>query len=220
MKIFLLSVFISIINLGFCQETEDLLFILKGKVVDTETSIPISNASIKVIGTDASVLEIKSDSNGLFHTPIDKSTSYSVLVSKPSYLRAKGKETTINETESKVFAHFYELQPIVSVQHGFSFVNLDSTVTFQPFDISKDSIMIYKLNPTIEIKDIVTKISKDYKNQYLIDNLVDNQKDKFSLEFLERDVLKITSNNIEEIFYIIGYKTKTMQRYLLIKKSN
>jgi hypothetical protein len=207
-------------NLGFCQETEDLLFLLKGKVVDIETSMPILNASIRIIGTDTSTVEIKTDSIGLFNTLIEKNTSYSVTVSKPSYLKAKGKETTITETESKVFAHFYELQPIVSVQHGFTSVNLDSTVTFKTFDISKDSIILHKINPFINTKDIASRIDENSENQYSIINSKNKYIDSFYIEFLERDVLRITSNGINEIFYIIGYKTNLTQRYLLLKKED
>ena len=96
-----------------------ILFVLKGLVKDLETGQPLVAANVKLIGTDGSSAEMQTAADGTFEFGqngdayyINKNTSYQLTVSKPSYLRAKGKETTVNVEESKIFAHLYDLQPI------------------------------------------------------------------------------------------------------------
>jgi len=96
-----------------------ILFILKGLVKDLETGQPLVAANVKLIGTDGASAEVQTGADGTFEFAengdayyINKNTSYQLTVSKPNYLKAKGKETTVNVEESKIFAHLYELQPI------------------------------------------------------------------------------------------------------------
>ncbi len=96
-----------------------ILFVLKGLVKDLETGQPLVAANVKLIGTDGSSAEVQTAADGTFEFGqngdayyINKNTSYQLTVSKPTYLKAKGKETTVNVEESKIFAHLYELQPI------------------------------------------------------------------------------------------------------------
>lgn len=96
-----------------------ILFVLKGLVKDLETGQPLVAANVKLIGTDGSSAEVQTGADGTFEFAkngdadyINKNTSYQLTVSKPNYLNAKGKETTVNVEESKIFAHLYELQPI------------------------------------------------------------------------------------------------------------
>lgn len=96
------------------------LFVLKGIVKDDETGEPITAAIVTLIGTDGTTAEKETRSDGTFEfadkgngeSYINKNTSYSITVSKPEYLNAKGKETTVGLEESKIFAHLYELIPI------------------------------------------------------------------------------------------------------------
>jgi len=96
-----------------------ILFILKGEVRDAETGEPLSAATVKLVGTDGTSAEKQTDVNGQFEfarngdqSYINENTSYSITVSKPNYFNAKGKETTVGITESKIFAHLYELIPV------------------------------------------------------------------------------------------------------------
>ena len=96
-----------------------ILFVLKGLVKDLETGQPLVAANVKLIGTDGTSAEVQTAADGTFEFAengdayyINKNTSYQITVSKPNYLKAKGKETTVNVEESKIFAHLYELQPI------------------------------------------------------------------------------------------------------------
>lgn len=96
-----------------------ILFVLKCLVKDLETGEPLSAATVKLVGTDGTIAEKETASDGTVEFAkngdkdyINEQTSYSITVSKPGYLNAKGKETTVGVEESKIFAHLYELQPI------------------------------------------------------------------------------------------------------------
>lgn len=96
-----------------------LLFSLEGTVRNLETGENLTNAKVKLIGTDGSSAEIATDENGYFifaengsDRYVNKNTSYSLIVSKDKYLIAKGKETTVGLTSSKKFVHEYSLQPV------------------------------------------------------------------------------------------------------------
>ena len=98
-----------------------LLFTLVGTVKDVDTDKPLANAKIKMIGTDGSSAEATTDENGSFSfiengtaRYINPNTSYSLVVEKEKYLKAKGKETTVGLTESRNFVHEYALQPFVN----------------------------------------------------------------------------------------------------------
>lgn len=139
-----------------------ILFVLKGLVQDLETGEPLVAATVKLIGTDGTSVEKQTAADGTFEfaengdgSYINKNTSYSITVTKPQYLNAKGKETTVNVTESKIFAHLYELQPI-----GDKVIKLPEIVyPFNEARITKqaaDSLeFLYKIlvdNPTLVIE--------------------------------------------------------------------
>lgn len=95
------------------------LFVLRGLVRDLETGEALVAATVKLVGTDGSTAEKETGADGTFEfadngsqSYINPNTSYAITVSKPGYLNAKGKETTVGITDSKIFSHLYELQPI------------------------------------------------------------------------------------------------------------
>ncbi len=83
--------------------------LLVGEVKDLENADPIVNATIRIIGMDSSTQEIGVDSNGYFETKLKVQVAYSITVSAPGYLNAKGREYS---PESKKLIHLYELAPI------------------------------------------------------------------------------------------------------------
>lgn len=96
------------------------VFKIQGVITDVETSQPIPGAKITLVGTDGTSVEVESDEVGYyeFDQKPDKSgryvlanTSYSMTVSKPKYLNAKGQETTVGVDVSTAFVHDYKLQP-------------------------------------------------------------------------------------------------------------
>ncbi len=96
-----------------------ILFKLIGVVKNSKTGELLVAATVKLIGTDGTTAEKDTKADGTFEFGmngdkafINPNTSYSLTVSKPGFLNAKGKETTVGITESKIFAHTYELIPI------------------------------------------------------------------------------------------------------------
>ena len=172
MKSILLSIFILIMNFGFCQDSEGLHFILKGKVVAQELSIPIQGARVDVIGTDSSKVVLETNENGVFETPLKRNTFYRVSVSKPSYYRTKWKEVNINETESNVFSQLFELAPMITVHEGFTTIDFDSTFSFKPIDFNADSITLYKKYNGLYDEEVKFKLLSESNKDYQIINLL------------------------------------------------
>lgn len=79
---------------------------------DSKTGEVLSAGKVSIIGTDGSTVEAESDAEGMAEFEIAMNTSYVITASKPGYLQAKGKETTVGQKESKIFNHLYELIPI------------------------------------------------------------------------------------------------------------
>lgn len=139
-----------------------ILFVLKGLVKDIETGQPLVAANVTLIGTDGTSAEQQTGADGTFEfaqngdaSYINENTSYSITVSKPQYLNAKGKETTVGITESKIFAHLYELQPITEkaiklpeIVYPFNKAN----ITAQAADSLEFLYKILVDNPTLVIE--------------------------------------------------------------------
>jgi peptidoglycan-associated lipoprotein len=98
----------------------DLVFAIEGEVLNKKTGEKVADATVQLKGTDGTLFEVKTGSDGVFvlaeNGPgaryVKPNTSYTLMVSKDKFLNAKGNETTVDEEESKVFYHIYELQPI------------------------------------------------------------------------------------------------------------
>ncbi|NBG66588.1 OmpA family protein [Acidiluteibacter ferrifornacis] len=133
-----------------------LFFKLNGLVKNLETGEPLVAATVTLIGTDGTTAEAETDAAGTFEFAdnagdpyIKPNTSYSISVTKPGFLKAKGNETTVDIEESKQFSHLYELQPI----------------TKDPIKLPE---ILYEFNKTT-----LTQQAKDSLN-YLYGILVDN----------------------------------------------
>lgn len=140
-----------------------ILFVLRGLVQDLETREPLVAATVKLVGTDGTVAEKQTGADGTFEfaangdaSYINKETSYSITVSKPNYLNARGKETTVNIKESKIFNHLYELQPVApdkliklpEIVYPFNKAN----ITAQAADSLEFLYKILTDNPTIVVE--------------------------------------------------------------------
>jgi peptidoglycan-associated lipoprotein len=97
-----------------------LVFAIQGKVKDVDTQQPIANATVKMIGSDGSSVEVKTDNSGFYKFAengaeryIHANTSYTLAVSADKYLNSdKGKATTVGVEESKTFELNFTLQGI------------------------------------------------------------------------------------------------------------
>ncbi len=97
-------------------------FVIQGTITDVDSKDPIEGAKVKLMGTDGSSVEIKTDKTGAYNFEtkpgnakdryIKESTSYQIFVSKEKYLNAKGEETTVGVEKSTIFVHDFALQNI------------------------------------------------------------------------------------------------------------
>jgi peptidoglycan-associated lipoprotein len=97
-----------------------LIFAIQGTVKDVETKQPIANATVKMIGSDGSSVEVKTDNSGFYKFAengtdryVKANTTYTLAVSADKYLNSeKGKVTTVGVEESKTFELNFTLQGI------------------------------------------------------------------------------------------------------------
>ena len=146
-----------------------LVYAIQGNVTNVVTGKPIEGATIKLVGSDGTSVEAKSDATGFYEFAqisgsndryVKENTSYQILVSKEEHLNAKGEETTVGVENSTTFVHDFALQKFVSdkgesVEIKFPEVQYDlGKYTLRPE--SKDSLnFLYQTlidNPTIVIE--------------------------------------------------------------------
>ncbi|MCK9616881.1 MAG: OmpA family protein [Lentimicrobiaceae bacterium] len=92
-----------------------LIFTLAGTVKDDRTLQFMQGVSVKLIGSNGSSLETKTDPKGNYSftkSQIKPNTTYEITVSKQNYFTEKGKETTVGLERSKDFIHNFVLKPI------------------------------------------------------------------------------------------------------------
>lgn len=92
-----------------------LIYTLQGVVRDDSTKQVIPDADVKLVGSDGTVVETKTDITGLYQfgkTQILENTSYELTVNKAKYFGAKGRETTVGLKTSKDLVHDFNLVPI------------------------------------------------------------------------------------------------------------
>ena len=92
-----------------------LLYTLQGIVKDDRTLQFIQGAGVKLVGSDGSAVEAKTDPKGFYSfgkSQIRPNTSYELLVSKQGYFNKKAKETTVGLESSKDFTIDFRLDPI------------------------------------------------------------------------------------------------------------
>ena len=92
-----------------------LLFTLQGVAKDDRTLQFIPGASVKLVGSDGTAVEGKTDNKGFYSfgkSQIRPNTSYEQIVSKTGYFNKKAKETTVGLESSKDFVIDFKLDPI------------------------------------------------------------------------------------------------------------
>jgi peptidoglycan-associated lipoprotein len=99
------------INLFNC-EMPDMLFALKGKVINSNNQAPLPDALVQLTSPSGHELEINSASDGTFRFNLRPKTDYSVIGSKSKFLSAIADLSTKGLTESKEFDIILDLSPI------------------------------------------------------------------------------------------------------------
>lgn len=142
-------------------------FVLQGTVTDVDSKEPIEGAKVKLVGTDGSSVELKTDKAGFYNFEtkqgktkdryIKENTSYQIFVSKEKYLNSKGEETTVGIDKSTIFVHDFAMQNISEPTKEIRFPEV--LYDLGKWDLrpeSKDSLnFLYQVlvdNPTIVIE--------------------------------------------------------------------
>ncbi len=138
-----------------------LLFALEGVVYDKDTQLPVSEATVKVVGSDGTSFEAESDGGGAFtfaekgeERYINPETNYSIEVSKPDYLVAKDQISTVGLDESTTFLKEYFI----------TFTDPNKAIEFPEVRYALDKAEL-QVNNEVNSKD-----SLDFLYQTLVDN--------------------------------------------------
>ncbi len=78
-------------------------FSTEGSVIDELTGEPLPDVALRLIGSDGSSIESKTDKNGKYSFDLRPSTNYIAIASKKGYLNGKGKLTTDGVEASQTF---------------------------------------------------------------------------------------------------------------------
>lgn len=92
-----------------------LIYSIKGKVRDDLSMQLVEGAKVKLIGSDESVVETRTDRKGRYEfdsSQVKHNVNYTLTVSQVDYLNTSGKETTVGLTNSKDFVHDFRLKPM------------------------------------------------------------------------------------------------------------
>ena len=96
-------------------EEPPVLFTFSGTVKDAKTRQYVSNAMVRLVGSDGSNLSTRTNERGYFNfsnSQINKNTTYDITIDKENYFTLSVQETTIGLEFSKDIEKDYEIEPI------------------------------------------------------------------------------------------------------------
>ena len=91
----------------------ELTYAVEGKVTD-EKGEALSDATIKVVGTDGQNVKMKTKKDGTFRIKLNPNTEYVMLASNRGYLNQVNKLTTQNLNQSKLLKPTLNLLPLIN----------------------------------------------------------------------------------------------------------
>ena len=135
-----------------------LLYTLQGTVKDELTLQLLQNANIKLVGSDNTVLEVKTDKAGFYafnNTQILPNTTYKIIVTRTGYFGKDATITTVGLNASKDFVENFLLKPIPKdpiplPEIRYDLAKWDLKPQYQ--DSLNGLVDIMKKNPTIVIE--------------------------------------------------------------------
>lgn len=86
-------------------------FTVQGVVTDKKTLKAIPGATVSLVGTDGSSLEVTTDKTGSYKFDLKPNTSYVIMAGHQDYLKNQAKETTVGIEEDRNFVHDLALDP-------------------------------------------------------------------------------------------------------------
>ena len=99
----------------FYFEEPTIHFTFSGTVKDESTLQFVSNATVRFVGSDGSVMSTRTNDKGYFNfseSQINKNTTYNITIDKDNYFTLSATETTVGLEFSKDFVKEYTIQPI------------------------------------------------------------------------------------------------------------
>ena len=96
-------------------EEPSIHFTFSGTVKDENTLQLVSNATVRFVGSDGSVMSTRTNDKGYFNfseSQVNKNTTYDITIDKDNYFTLSATETTVGLEFSKDFVKEYTLQPI------------------------------------------------------------------------------------------------------------
>ena len=90
-------------------------FTFSGTVKDAKTKQLVSNANVRMVGSDGSSLSTRTNDKGFFNfseSQMNKNTTYDITIDKDNYFTLSAQETTIGLEFSKDFEKEYDIEPI------------------------------------------------------------------------------------------------------------
>ncbi|MDF1550603.1 MAG: OmpA family protein, partial [Bacteroidales bacterium] len=133
-------------------ELPDLIFTLKGSVRNEVTDETISEANVKLEGSDGTSLETNSGTDGGFKFRVKPETDYVLTTNKPRFLKGKASESTKGLTKSTDIVVEIFMSPIdeaIEVQNIFYDLNRA--------DLRPESMVaLDKLVETLNLNDNIT----------------------------------------------------------------
>ena len=96
-------------------EEPPILFTFSGTVKDAKTKQFVSNAQVRMIGSDGSNNMTRTNDKGYFNfseSQMNKNTTYDITIDKDNYFTFSAQETTVGVEFSKDFEKEYAIEPI------------------------------------------------------------------------------------------------------------
>ena len=96
-------------------EEPPILFTFSGTVKDAKTKQYVSNASVRMVGSDGSNNMTRTNEKGYFNfsnSQLNKNTTYDITIDKDNYFTLTAQETTIGLEFSKDIEKDYDIEPI------------------------------------------------------------------------------------------------------------
>jgi len=185
-------------------------FVLQGVIKDENTDKPINGARIRIVGSDGTDLDITTKDDGTFRYKLNQHTDYIYLAKKEGYLNGKGRITTAELADSKVFRDEIRLASITNP------VEVENVLyDFGKWELRPEAkkelnglVDILKANPNITIElsshtdmigDSLSNISLSQKRaQSVVDYLVEKGilKDRLVAKGYGKNISKVINGKI------------------------
>ncbi len=185
-------------------------FVLQGVIKDENTDQPIKGARIRIVGSDGTDLDITTLDDGTFRYKLNQHTDYIYLAKKEGYLNGKGRITTAELADSKVFRDEIRL---ASISNPVEVENV--LYDFGKWELRPEAkkelnglVDILKANPNITIElsshtdmigDSISNITLSQKRaQSVVDYLVEKgiTKDRLVAKGYGKNISKIINGRI------------------------